>query len=251
MNTGNAMPPDPGQAGVAQSMPVMSGADAMPAEVGMNTGDAGCDAVRMNTRSDPGQAGAAQSMPGMPGVDAMSMSAMPASASSLLEVLRDLHVPAAVSWWPPAPGWWFLSAAAVLGYLQWRYLLFTRWFRKPRRTSPLLGVGAVARDEMVGLRMRFDETRNVHELVSSLSILLRRVALELFPREEVAALTGESWLRWLDERAQGDVFSVGIGRVLIDAPYRSPEQVAATVDGEALLKACEGWVMTVTRGGGE
>ncbi len=188
--------------------------------------------------------------PSMPDVGVVPTSTMPASASSLLEVLRDLQMPMSVSWWPPAPGWWILSAATVLGYLQWRYLLFTRWFRKPH-PPPHLGVGIIARDEMAALRRHFDATRDVHGLVSSLSVLLRRVAMELFPREEVAALTGEPWLEWLDERTPGSVFSAGIGRVLIDAPYRSPEQVAATVDGEALLKACEGWVMAVTRGGEE
>ena len=188
--------------------------------------------------------------PSMPGAGVMPVSTMPASASSLLEVLRDLQTPAAVPWWPPAPGWWFLSAVAVLAYLQWRYSLLTRWFRKSR-SSLLLGPGAIARDEMAALRRRFDETRDVYELVSSLSVLLRRVALEFFPREEVAALTGEPWLKWLDQRIQSDVFSTGIGQVLVDAPYRSPEQVSATVNGEALLKVCEGWVMAVTREGTE
>ncbi|MDP7406676.1 MAG: DUF4381 domain-containing protein, partial [SAR324 cluster bacterium] len=25
-----------------------------------------------------------------------------------LAALRDVHLPPAVSWWPPAPGWWII-----------------------------------------------------------------------------------------------------------------------------------------------
>ena len=48
--------------------------------------------------------------------------------------LRDLHLPDAIGWWPPAPGWWVVIAllAAGLGYLAWR--AFLRWqFNGPRR----------------------------------------------------------------------------------------------------------------------
>ncbi len=27
--------------------------------------------------------------------------------------LRDIHLPEAISWWPPAPGWWFLLGSIV------------------------------------------------------------------------------------------------------------------------------------------
>ena len=37
-------------------------------------------------------------------------------------VLRDVHVPAAPSLWPPAPGWW-LVAAAVLAIIAIIWLL--------------------------------------------------------------------------------------------------------------------------------
>lgn len=41
-----------------------------------------------------------------------------------LEQLRDIHLPQAVHWWPPAPGWWIV-AALVLALTIWlsRYLL--------------------------------------------------------------------------------------------------------------------------------
>ena len=45
-------------------------------------------------------------------------------------VLRDVHVPAAPSMWPPAPGWWLLAAAALT-------VIAVIWFLKLRQQRKL------------------------------------------------------------------------------------------------------------------
>ncbi len=177
-------------------------------------------------------------MPG-PGVPVQAPAqAAPADPAALLEMLRDIQLPAAVPWWPPAPGWWLLLSVALLAWLNWRYEWRAKW-RRPAHSAPMLSAQAVALAEFARTRAKFAENGDVGALVASLSALLRRVAMEFASRDEAAALTGDPWLAWLDARTGNEGFSAGPGRVLADAPYRAPADVAATVDGEALLRVCE------------
>ena len=78
------------------------------------------------------------------------------------------------------------------------------------------------------------------QLLRGLSVLLRRVAISRFPQAEVAALTGEAWLEFLDQTLgdDGSAFRSGAGRALIVGPYAA----AAAVDAAALLALCERWL---------
>jgi len=53
-----------------------------------------------------------------------------------------------------------------------------------------------------------------------LAVLVRRTALAAFPREQVAQLTGQAWLSFLDRSYGGTEFSQGVGRSLEVAAYR-------------------------------
>ena len=113
--------------------------------------------------------------------------------------LRDLHLPDAIGWWPLAPGWWLVLAivSAALGYLAWR--LYKRWlFNAPRR---------YALRELARFEAEYLEHRNPVTLGKQLSELLRRGMLAYAPREEVAGLTGEAWLAWLDRGHAATLFS--------------------------------------------
>ena len=143
--------------------------------------------------------------------------------------LRDLHLPDAIGWWPPAPGWWVVIAllAAGLGYLAWR--AFLRWqFNGPRR---------YALRQLARYEAEYLEYRDPVKLGKQLSELLRRGMLAYAPRDKVAGLTGEAWLTWLDEGMPVPYFHTDGGKSLLNLPYRDPEGDFSAIDVGALLSA--------------
>ena len=170
-----------------------------------------------------------------------------ADPAALLEMLRDIQLPAAVSWWPPAPGWWGMLGVVLFAWLAWRYEWFARWRPWWQTRSCTQAPFATALETLANARVAFTADGDTGALVVALSVLLRRVAMESASRDEVAGLTGDRWLEWLDEQVSGRAFSSDLGRVFADAPYRAPADIAAEVDGDALLQVCEKWVLAVSR----
>ncbi|MBU2676707.1 MAG: DUF4381 domain-containing protein [Gammaproteobacteria bacterium] len=143
--------------------------------------------------------------------------------------LRDLHLPDPVGWWPLAAGWWFvlLIVATALGYLGWR--TYAKWrHNAPRR---------FALRELSRYEAEYLEHRNPVTLGKQLSELLRRGMLAYAPREQVAGLTGEAWLQWLDHGMPLPYFHTEGGKSLLQLPYRDPAGDFSDVDIDALLSA--------------
>lgn len=117
-------------------------------------------------------------------------------------VLRDVHVPATPSMWPPAPGWW-LVAIALLAIVAVICLLRARQQRKLRARQRL-----------------FDEACRdlpASAQIAAMSELLRRAARKVDKHAD--RLQGEGWLRFLDGK-KGEDFSKGAGRLLLEGGFR-------------------------------
>lgn len=153
-----------------------------------------------------------------------------------LAQLKDIHLPPAVGWWPPAPGWWLLAlliVAAVAGLV---------WYLRRRAARPNLNREAEAALEQI--REAWLQHGDDARLAAELSALLRRMAISLYPQADVAGLTGEAWLRWLDARAADEVFEKGIGRALLESAYRPDVHLQ---DPEALISLVQRWLEQAVR----
>lgn len=152
--------------------------------------------------------------------------------------LRDIHLPDAVSWWPPAPGWWIVAGVLLLT------LLIGYMARKHYR-SKALQRQIVA--EIETIKNNYQSHKNTYTLTQSLSVLLRRSCISFYPRHETAGLTGEDWLHYLDSTypekssSSDSPFQQGVGKILASAPYMA-EKSSTDIDGNALLELCEKWL---------
>jgi hypothetical protein len=156
--------------------------------------------------------------------------------------IRDLHLPDAVGWWPPAPGWWLLFALCAVGlaWLCWRYL--EAWARgRPRRH---------ALRRLESLLDAYEADRDAARFGAEVSALLRRTMLAYAPRSEVAGLTGEAWLEWLDKDLAIPQFRTGPGRKLLDLPYRRPDADIPGAEVYELVSAVRQRVATPVGGRG-
>jgi hypothetical protein len=129
--------------------------------------------------------------------------------------LRDLHLPEVISWWPLAPGWWLVIAIVVAGLGYSIRLYLRKYARGAARRHALRQFNA--------LTAEFEQHHDAVAFTSHLSELLRRTMLAYAPRNEVAGLTGDAWLRWLDRDLDQARFQSEAGRKLLELPYRRPD----------------------------
>lgn len=136
--------------------------------------------------------------------------------------LRDLHLPEAIGLWPLAPGWWVTATLAVifLGFLARRFV--QRRARGAARRHAL--------SQLNELTAEFEQHRDAVAFSSGLSELLRRTMLAYAPRGEIAGLTGDEWVAWLDKDLDQPRFKGETGRKLLELPYRKPGDDVSAMD---------------------
>ena len=148
-----------------------------------------------------------------------------------LAELRDIHLPAIAPWWELAPGWWLLLALSVVAII-WMVPKLRKWYRSRTAQKALkheIAEGLLALDTI-------HESGETSRLLSELSVLLRRVAVTLFPAEQIEGLTGKAWLSFLDQQwsvSQEQHFSSPeLAELLLHGPYRK----ATASDKESVAK---------------
>lgn len=129
-------------------------------------------------------------------------SGTPDSLVGLIDQLIEAPPPDPVSMLPQTAGWLWLLAGIVLAtalVIRWRIRV---WHANTYRRAALAELDAAGTDS------------------AAIAEILRRTALAVWPRTEIANLTGPAWIAFLNSTGGQGQFSGPVGKTLVAAPYR-------------------------------
>lgn len=147
----------------------------------------------------------------------------------LLSQLRDIHAAPAVSWWPPAPGWWIVGLGVLI-------LLF--WVA---RRMKALHTARQRRKQMLGwvdfLNVSVDPVAEPQAWLSMLNRILKVIALKAFPEQQCAAMSGSRWVDFLSQQFK-DKKSTEALAVLASGPFDPKPEF----DPETMSALAKDWI---------
>jgi hypothetical protein len=128
-----------------------------------------------------------------------------------LSNLRDIVIPDAPPYWPPAAGFWVALGMVVVILLLVAWRLHTVRNRNAYRKAGLMLLSNA-------------------ETAYDVSVVLKRVALAVFPREQVASLYGDEWAAFLHKTCPQSYF-----KALVSSD-------SGAEPGENLVELADTWI---------
>jgi len=147
-----------------------------------------------------------------------------------LDQLKDIHLPEAVGFWPPASGWWLLAAAFIAALLTGIFL-YHRHQKSAYRRSAVRQLNSLFSD--------YPQPQQSQQIAALLNQLLKAVAQQSYSTNQVSRLTESQWLNFLDSSANMQSFVQGPGQILASAPYDQNSRIS---DAAALKQCCTQWI---------
>ncbi len=154
-----------------------------------------------------------------------------------LAQLRDIHLPEAVDWWPPAPGWWLLTLLVLLVSC---YLvrLLVRSYRNNRYRRE-----ALAHLETMAHQPGESTASQCHALLT----LLRRTAKTAYPGLGLESERVPDMLERMNRACGKPVFDETLQRTLGDQLYRPDANLPPSFPTQ-LAEGVRRWIKQHRRG---
>jgi len=148
---------------------------------------------------------------------------------SVLPELRDIYIPAPEAGFGISQDYGATLSVLVLG------LVLAWLFRRHVLQSPR----HIALKELNGIRRSHIGTKTTQRTLTEANALIRRLALALYPPQDVAGLTGKPWLAFLDRTGKSTFFVEGEGRALESGSFT---RTVPEIDTIAFFVGLEHWV---------
>ena len=151
----------------------------------------------------------------------------------MLEGFQEIGLPEPVSFWPQTPGWWVVGGLLLIGLCWWGGRRLLRWRADAYRRRRIADLESLVAGT----------SGDLQAVLVHLPPLLKATALQAYRRRDVAALTGEAWLAFLDAQYPGAGFLSRTGRRLVSIAYQ-PDAAAQMNEGEAreLIEMSKRWI---------
>lgn len=160
---------------------------------------------------------------------------MKSSDPASLQNLNDIVLPATVSWWPLAPGWYVLIGILLIALAWLGYRSIQCWVNNRYRRAALREL------QILEERINHPEERDAG--LRQIPVLLKRTALSVYPRRQVASLSGKDWFQFLDSTEKNPSFTATTTNTLNTVSYSTGGLRA--VDSQAthaLISASRSWL---------
>ncbi len=138
--------------------------------------------------------------------------------NSKLTGIQEITLPEPISYVPHTIGWKILLVVIVIVALVFGYNRYRHWQANRYRTFALDRLAEIERE------VRVPETRL--RSLTDLPVLVKQTALQAFPRDEIAQLSGDRWLGFLDRSCDTQEFTQGVGQLLPQLAYQSTSALA-------------------------
>jgi hypothetical protein len=146
--------------------------------------------------------------------------------------LKDIPPPPPVSYMPQTAGWWVLLGVMLLVALVIAFIRWCRWWRNRYRRE------AVA--ELAVIEQAIADPAQRAGALAAIPVLVKRTVLAWAPRQEVGPMSGEAWLRYLDQTYPAGGFVQGPGQKLDALAYGGGE--IGSDDLAALMSLLHQWI---------
>ena len=127
-----------------------------------------------------------------------------------MQDLHDIVLTEPIAYVPQTTAWYVLFAVLLMMMVAG----WTAWRRHERKN----------RYRKLALHRLSDIAKR--EAYEELPVLVKQTALNAYARAEVASLSGDAWLQFLDESYGGQEFTRGAGRILPTLAYGPSSDVA-------------------------
>ena len=139
--------------------------------------------------------------------------------------LKNIHLPEKISIFPLAYGWWILIIVFIL------LLIITLYFLYKKRKKSIIKKQII--NQFRNLVIKSENK----ELISNISIFLKKLAMNKYPNSNVHILFSNDWLSFLDSKMDSKDFTLGAGKIL-NNNYKNIN----IENPKPLIELCEKWI---------